>query len=128
MTKPATAIEYITMPVATVVGATLKLFTLPLNATGKEATLNDISIWPRAMAIIGTQESCAVAATLVPAAMLGLDRVVTPILPVILPVEPSDLTNQLSCGARAQLLRPAVPIRKGPYPASGTRTSRRVGL
>ena len=43
MTKPATAIEYVTIPVATVVGGTLKLFTMPLNATGNDATLYDIS-------------------------------------------------------------------------------------
>jgi hypothetical protein len=57
MTKPATASEYITIPVATVVGGTLKLFTMPLSATGSEATLKDISAWPRAIAIIGTQDS-----------------------------------------------------------------------
>ena len=43
MTKPATASEYITMPVATVVGGTLKLSTMPPMATGSDATLNDIS-------------------------------------------------------------------------------------
>src|SRR4051794_7690410 len=58
MTKPATSIEYITMPVAIVVGATLKLITMPPSATGKDATLNDISTWPSAMAIIGTQDAC----------------------------------------------------------------------
>jgi hypothetical protein len=57
ITKPATNIEYITMPVATVVGGTLKLFTIPPIATGREATLKDMSTWPSAIAIIGTQES-----------------------------------------------------------------------
>ena len=64
MTRPATASEYITMPVATVVGGTLKLWTIPPIATGKEATLNDISAWPSAIAIIGTQDSaCSTPAT-----------------------------------------------------------------
>jgi hypothetical protein len=67
MTKPATNIEYATIPVATVVGGTLKLFTIPPIATGKEATLKDMIIWPSAMAIIGTQDACTVAAALVPA-------------------------------------------------------------
>ena len=57
MTSPATASEYITMPVATVVGGTLKLLTIPLSATGRDATLNDINAWPSAMAIIGSQDS-----------------------------------------------------------------------
>jgi hypothetical protein len=57
MTKPATNIEYATIPVATVVGGTPKLFTIPPSATGKEATLKDMSIWPSAMAIIGTHDS-----------------------------------------------------------------------
>ncbi len=57
MTKPATASEYITIPVATVVGGTLKLFTMPLSATGSEATLKDMIDWPRAITIIGTQDS-----------------------------------------------------------------------
>jgi hypothetical protein len=39
MTKPATASEYMTIPLATVVGGTPKLFTMPLKATGKEETL-----------------------------------------------------------------------------------------
>ncbi|HKA72221.1 MAG TPA: hypothetical protein VKE26_10465 [Xanthobacteraceae bacterium] len=43
---------------ATVVGGTPKLFTIPASATGKEATLNDMIIWPSAMAIIGTQDAC----------------------------------------------------------------------
>src|SRR5215470_10097234 len=59
MTKPATSIEYVTIPVATVVGATLKLSTIPPRATGREATLKDMIAWPSAMAIIGTQDSCA---------------------------------------------------------------------
>ena len=33
--------------------------TIPPIATGREATLNDMIIWPSAMAIIGTQDSCA---------------------------------------------------------------------
>jgi hypothetical protein len=57
MTSPATASEYITMPVATVVGGTLKLLTMPLSATGRDATLNDINAWPSAMATIGSQDS-----------------------------------------------------------------------
>jgi hypothetical protein len=48
------------------VGGTPKLFTMPLIATGKDATLKDMIIWPSAMAIIGTQDSCDVAAALVP--------------------------------------------------------------
>src|SRR5215475_6878362 len=51
--------EYATMPVATVVGGTEKAFTIPDSATGNEATLKDMIIWPRAMAIIGTQDSRA---------------------------------------------------------------------
>jgi hypothetical protein len=64
MTKPATSIEYATIPVATVVGGTLNAFTIPPNETGKEATLNDMIIWPSAMAIIGTQDSCRSVAAL----------------------------------------------------------------
>src|SRR5262249_3540990 len=45
-----------TIPVATVVGGTPKLFTIPLIATGNEATLKDMIIWPSAIAIIGAQE------------------------------------------------------------------------
>ena len=45
------------MPVAIVVGGTPKLFTIPAIATGKEATLNDMIIWPSAIAIIGTQDA-----------------------------------------------------------------------
>jgi hypothetical protein len=59
MTRPATASEYMTIPVATVVGGTLKSATIPPMATGREATLNDISTWPSAMATIGSQDSCA---------------------------------------------------------------------
>jgi len=59
MTRPATASEYMTIPVATVVGGTLNVATIPPMATGRDATLNDISTWPNAMATIGTQESCA---------------------------------------------------------------------
>jgi hypothetical protein len=44
MTKPATSIEYATMPVATVVGGTIKLLTMPLSATGNDATLKDMII------------------------------------------------------------------------------------
>jgi hypothetical protein len=39
------------------VGGTPKLFTIPPSATGKDATLKDMIIWPSAMAIIGTQDS-----------------------------------------------------------------------
>ena len=46
------------MPVATVVGGTPKLFTMPPSATGREATLKDMIIWPSAMAIIGTHDAC----------------------------------------------------------------------
>src|SRR5271169_1383409 len=53
------------MPVATVVGGTPKLFTMPLMATGKDATLKDMIIWPSAMAIIGTQDSCGTSAVAV---------------------------------------------------------------
>ena len=42
MTKPATASEYRTMPVPTVVGGTLKLLTMPPIETGSAATLNDM--------------------------------------------------------------------------------------
>ena len=59
MTRPATASEYITMPVATVVGGTLKLCTMPPIATGKEATLKDINAWPSAIATIGSQDSAS---------------------------------------------------------------------
>ena len=45
------------MPVATVVGGTLKLCTMPLSATGNEATLKDMITWPSAMVIIGTQDA-----------------------------------------------------------------------
>ena len=47
------------MPVATVVGGTPKLFTMPPSATGSDATLKDMIIWPSAIAIIGTQDACA---------------------------------------------------------------------
>src|SRR5215813_12307368 len=59
MTKPATSIEYATMPVAIVVGGTEKASTIPLSATGNEATLKDMIIWPSAIAIIGTHDSRA---------------------------------------------------------------------
>ncbi len=42
-----------------VVGAVRKLSTMPPIDTGMAATLNDISICPMAMTIIGTQESRA---------------------------------------------------------------------
>ena len=45
------------MPVATVVGGTPKLSTMPLKATGNEATLNDMIICPSAMVTIGSQDS-----------------------------------------------------------------------
>ena len=48
-----------TIPVAIVVGGTPKLFTIPPSATGNEATLKDMIIWPNAMAIIGTHDSLA---------------------------------------------------------------------
>src|SRR5215470_7117007 len=47
------------MAVATVVGGTPKLFTMPPIATGSDATLNDMIIWPSAIAIIGAQDACA---------------------------------------------------------------------
>ncbi len=56
-TKPATSMEYETIPVATVVGGTPKLLTIPPSATGSEATLKDMIAWPSAIAIIGTQDS-----------------------------------------------------------------------
>src|SRR5215510_1591957 len=59
MTKPATSMPYATMPVAIVVGGTEKLSTIPDNATGNEATLKDMIIWPSTMAIIGTHDSRA---------------------------------------------------------------------
>src|SRR5262249_33460656 len=58
MTKPDTPSEYITMAVPTVVGGVSKLATMPLIDTGKADTLKDISIWPMAMTIMGTQEAC----------------------------------------------------------------------
>src|SRR2546428_558420 len=45
------------MPVATVVGGTAKLLTIPPSATGSEATLKDMIIWPSAIAIIGTHDA-----------------------------------------------------------------------
>lgn len=45
------------MPVATVVGGTPKLSTMPLRATGSDATLNDMIAWPKAIAIMGTHDS-----------------------------------------------------------------------
>jgi hypothetical protein len=47
------------MPVATVVGGTPKLATIPLIETGSAATLNDMITWPSAMVIIGIQDSRA---------------------------------------------------------------------
>src|ERR1051326_7016994 len=47
------------MAVATVVGGTPKLFTMTPSATGSDATLNDMIIWPSAIAIIGAQDACA---------------------------------------------------------------------
>jgi hypothetical protein len=38
---------------------TPKLFSIPPSATGDEATLKDMIIWPSAMAIIGTHDSLA---------------------------------------------------------------------
>ena len=63
MTKAATNIPYVTIPVATVVGGTLKLFTIPLNDTGNNATLKDIRTWASAMATIGVHDACGVATT-----------------------------------------------------------------
>src|SRR5512132_1508204 len=57
MTKPATASEYSTMPVPTVVGGTLKLWTMPPMETGSDATLNDMIAWPSTIAIIGIHDS-----------------------------------------------------------------------
>src|SRR5215510_6802565 len=57
MTKADTPSEYMTTAVPTVVGGVLKLSTMPRMETGRADTLNDISIWPRAMTIIGTHES-----------------------------------------------------------------------
>src|SRR5262245_62136753 len=57
--------EYATIPVATVVGGTLKLSTMPPSATGNDATLKDMIAWPSAMAIIGTQDCCASARPIV---------------------------------------------------------------
>ncbi len=65
MTKPATSMEYDTIPVATVVGGTPKLSTMPPSATGSEATLKDIIAWPSAIAIIGTQDCRASACPIV---------------------------------------------------------------
>jgi hypothetical protein len=48
-----------TIAVPTVVGGVSKLSTIPPIDTGKAATLNDISICPMAITIIGTQESLA---------------------------------------------------------------------
>src|SRR4249919_2926856 len=70
MTKPATSIEYDTIPVAIVVGGTLKLSTMPPNATGNEATLKDMIAWPSAMAIIGTQDRRASALPIVSTAVV----------------------------------------------------------
>ena len=68
MTKPATASEYMTMPVPTVVGGTPKVWTMPPIETGREATLNDMIAWPSAIAIIGTQDSLGSARELAGAA------------------------------------------------------------
>jgi hypothetical protein len=57
ITKPATASEYSTIPVPTVVGGTLKLCTMPPIETGSAATLNDMIAWPSAIAIIGVHDS-----------------------------------------------------------------------
>ena len=57
MTKPETPSEYITIAVPTVVGGVLKLSTMPPIETGRAATLKDISVWPMAMTIIGSQDS-----------------------------------------------------------------------
>src|SRR5437588_8770353 len=51
------------MPVATVVGGTAKLLTIPPSATGSEATLKDMIIWPSAIAIIGTHDARACSRT-----------------------------------------------------------------
>src|SRR5262245_19830133 len=58
MTKAETPSEYITIAVPTVVGGVLKLAIMPLMETGRAATLKDMSIWPMAMTIMGTHESC----------------------------------------------------------------------
>src|SRR5262249_5264043 len=58
MTKADTPSEYMTTAVPTVVGGVLKLSTMPRMETGRADTLNDISIWPKAMTIIGTHDSC----------------------------------------------------------------------
>ena len=50
MTKPATASPYMTIEVATVVGGTLKLATMPLSEIGGAVT------WASAIAIIGAHD------------------------------------------------------------------------
>ncbi|MGX1328647.1 hypothetical protein AB7M56_003146 [Bradyrhizobium elkanii] len=39
------------------VGGTPKLATIPPIATGNDATLNDMIIWPTAIAIMGTHDA-----------------------------------------------------------------------
>src|SRR5262245_2438402 len=46
-----------TIAVATDVGGASKLLTIPPIETGKADALNDSNIWPRAMTIIGSQDS-----------------------------------------------------------------------
>src|SRR5262245_57256581 len=56
---------------------------MPPSATGSEATLNDIIAWPRAIAIIGTQDCRASALPTVPAAVVMIS------LPSILSLDAS---------------------------------------
>jgi hypothetical protein len=116
MTKPATASEYMTIPVPTVVGGTPKLRTMPPIATGKEATLNDMIAWPSAIAIIGTQDSRTSVGA---AAVVGIACVAM-----------TSSSPDLACGGLAGEagLKPQASTRTGPIPASGTGTWRRAAL
>ncbi len=72
--NPETPNEYKTIAVPTVVGWVSKLSTMPPIETGKAATLNDMSAWPMAITIMGSQESrCSSASTVVVMVIGALD-------------------------------------------------------
>src|SRR6516162_8385190 len=83
---------YATIPVATVVGGTPKLCTIPDSATGKDATLKDMIICPSAIAIIGTQDSRVAGDALV----ITVDCVVIACLPNRIVIGPSRRKRRLA--------------------------------
>ena len=105
------------MPVPTVVGGTLKLWTMPPIETGSAATLNDITAWPSAIAIIGIHDSRASAPVVAGAVVVLID-----FLPVDLFLS-MDAAQAL--GACRTSISPVLK-RTSPYPGVVTGISRQA--